>query len=217
MTEDKPFSVKIKHLHPTQLSVGYEEVDKKVRKMKKLSDKELEDFIYEHIVPIILGPNNTMYIIDHHHFCLAAHILDIDKVYGKIVKDLSELTSQTPSERIMPISYKFWDHMNENKYIWLYDTNGNKINIPEFLSLLPSSIKDLKDDPYRSLAGIVRKEGGYTKDITPFSEFHWANFYRNKIPHIKLTKETIEYAIYLSTIDEAKQLPGFNAVHNYNS
>lgn len=201
MTENHPISVKIKHLHPTQLSVGYEEVDKKVKKMKKLSDKELDEFIYEHIVPIILGPNNIMYIIDHHHFCLAAHILDINKVYGKIVKDLSS-------------HEEFWDHMNEKKYIWLYDTNGNNINILDFLSLLPNSIKDLKDDPYRSLAGIVRKEGGYTKDITPFSEFHWANFYRSKIPHIKFTKETIEYAIYLSTIDEAKKLPGFNAVHD---
>jgi len=211
MTES--FSVKIKHLHPTQLSVGYEEVDKKVKKMKKLSNKDLDDFLYDHIVPIILGPNNTMYIIDHHHFCLAAHILDIDKVYGKIVKDLS----QTPDEKLLPLHQKFWDHMNENKYIWLYDTNGNNINLSEFLSLLPNSIKDLNDDPYRSLAGIVRKEGGYTKDITPFSEFHWANFYRSKIPHLKLTKETIEYAVYLSTIDEAKKLPGYNAVHDYNT
>jgi len=196
-----PMKIKIKHLHPTQMSVGYEQVNEKSKHMNKKKHKELDDYLYEHVVPIVLGPENKMYIIDHHHLCFAAHQSDIDEVYGKIIKDFSSMND-----------IDFWDIMKTNNYIWLYDTDGNNINLSQFLLLLPDSIKKLRDDPYRSLAGIVRKEGGFTKDITPFSEFHWANFYRNKIPNVNFSNKTVEYAIYLSTTDEAKDLPGFTSL-----
>ena len=46
---------------------------------------------------------------------------------------------------------------------------------------LPKSVSDLKDDPFRSLAGEPRRAGGFAKDITPFGEFLWADFLRRKI------------------------------------
>lgn len=191
--------VNINKLHPTQLIVGYEQVNEKVAKIKNLKHKKLETYLFDHIVPIIIGPNNEMYIIDHHHFCLAALLSNISEVYGNIIKDWSNCTY-----------IEFWNLMEKEHYIWSYNINGIKINIDEYLLILPKLIKDLKDDPYRSLAGIVRKNGGYSKDLTPFSEFHWANFFRNKIPQIKLTKETIDYALYLSKSDDATHLPGYN-------
>ena len=39
----------------------------------------------------------------------------------------------------------------------------------------------LKDDPFRSLAGELRRAGGFAKETTPFSEFLWADFFRRKI------------------------------------
>jgi hypothetical protein len=36
----------------------------------------------------------------------------------------------------------------------------------------------MRDDPYRSLAALVRKSGGYEKSTRPFSEFVWANHFR---------------------------------------
>ena len=41
-------------------------------------------------------------------------------------------------------------------------------------------MKDLVDDPFRSLAGELRRVGGYAKDTTPFSEFLWADFLRRR-------------------------------------
>ena len=40
---------------------------------------------------------------------------------------------------------------------------------------------DLKDDPFRSLAGELRRIGGFAKDTTPFSEFLWADFLRRNL------------------------------------
>jgi len=40
---------------------------------------------------------------------------------------------------------------------------------------------DLADDPYRSVAGELRRQGGFAKDTTPFSEFLWADFLRRRI------------------------------------
>jgi hypothetical protein len=192
--------VDIAKLQPTQLVVGFEQVNEKVTKMQNLKHKKLEEYLFEHIVPIILGPNGTMFIIDHHHFCLAAQISNINNVYGKIIKDLSKSNS-----------LEFWQFMEKNNYIWPYNTNGVKITLDEYLLLLPSEIKNLKDDPYRSLAGLVRKSGGFEKDLTPFSEFHWSNFFRNKIPEVKLSDETIDYALFLSKSADAKHLPGYKA------
>lgn len=191
--------VNINQLHPTQLMVGYQQVNEKVNQIKHLKHKKIEEYLDKHIVPIIIGPDGKMFIIDHHHFCYAAHIANIDNVYGTIVKDWSNCASHD----------EFWDLMIDHHYIWLCDTDGIKLNISQYLLQLPNLIKDLKDDPYRSLAGIIRKSGGYNKDLTPFSEFHWANFFRIKIPQLKLTKETIDYALYLSKSEDAKNLPGY--------
>jgi hypothetical protein len=40
---------------------------------------------------------------------------------------------------------------------------------------IPKSVKDLIDDPFRSLAGELRRVGGFAKDTTLFSEFLGSN------------------------------------------
>ena len=80
------------------------------------------------------------------------------------------------------------------------------------ISAIPKSLKDLKDDPYRSLAGFVRAEGGFAKVQTPFAEFLWADFYRGSIKEELLTKhfdKALKQAILLAHHAEAKKLPGF--------
>ena len=42
------------------------------------------------------------------------------------------------------------------------------------------TVAELIDDPFRSLAGELRRAGGFAKDTTPFSEFLWADFYVGK-------------------------------------
>lgn len=68
------------------------------------------------------------------------------------------------------------------------------------------------DDPYRSLAGALRLRGGFAKDVTPFSEFLWADFLRHRVGR-KLLKHdfaaALRRALRLAKTDGASYLPGW--------
>ena len=123
--------------------------------------------------------------------------------------------------------------MHQSNWVYLFDENGGG---PQAPATLPRHIKDLKHDPYRSLAWLVRDHHGYLKNDAPFSEFKWANFFRTHIlldqdllagkhtfdefrassvdEHgtLELTddgKEVIDEAMFLASSAEARGLPGF--------
>jgi hypothetical protein len=77
---------------------------------------------------------------------------------------------------------------------------------------IPKSVSDLLDDPFRSLAGELRRAGGFAKDTTPFSEFLWADFLRRRIKR-KLVEDdfshAIERALQLARSADAGYLPGW--------
>ena len=58
-----------------------------------------------------------------------------------------------------------------------FDDQGHRQNY----KAVPKWVTDLIDDPFRSLAGELRRAGGFPKDTTPFSEFLWADFLRWRI------------------------------------
>lgn len=140
----------------------------KATKMKHKSESELTDYLKSHEVPIIKGPNDKLYIIDHHHLCCAAYDINLEVVYVKILEDWSDKDSNI-----------FWNDMHKNNYVWLYDENGAEISLEKFIQLLPKNIKHLKNDPFRSIAGVLRNKGVYEKDWTPYAEFKWANHLRS--------------------------------------
>lgn len=160
----------ILNLHPTQISVGFQQVNVKADKMKQKSKDDLLEYLKSHTVPIIKGPKNKLYIIDHHHLCKAAYDNGIDRVFITILEDWSDKDDET-----------FWQDMQDHHYVWLYDEHGSEITIDKFLVLLPRTIKELKNDPFRSIAGVLRRQGVYEKDWTPYSEFKWANFLRARM------------------------------------
>lgn len=191
----------IDDLHPTQIAVGYQQVDSKLTKLKDMNDKKFNHYLKSHLVPCVIGPDKKLYMVDHHHLCLACHKLEVKDVYIEILKDWSYMSLKD-----------FWSHMLQEKYIWLFDENGHDIDFEYFHYMLPQNVQGLKDDPYRSIAGIVRKKGGYSKDYTPFSEFAWANLFRS---HINLsdnviTSETIEQAMTLCKSPLTTHLPGYS-------
>ena len=68
------------------------------------------------------------------------------------------------------------------------------------------------DDPYRSLAGALRRLGGYAKDTTPFSEFLWADFLRRRIDRKEIEdhlKRAVNKALELAKSRDADYLPGW--------
>ena len=77
----------------------------------------------------------------------------------------------------------------------------------------------MRDDPYRSLAGEVRKAGGYAKDSAPFTEFLWADFFRpyfgkSELGHVdgQACRRPVSSAVALARSAKARFLPGWSGV-----
>jgi hypothetical protein len=205
----------LEDMRPTQASVGLQEVEAKEWEILKIKKEDLDEWLEKHPIPAVLSPDNKMYLIDHHHLGLALWRLSErysqehphdkkDNPYLKccfsIVKDFSK-TGLSKEE--------FFKCMESINMLHPFNELGQRINPQD----LPRHIADLKDDPYRSLAGFVRKEGGYQKSEAPFTEFKWADYFRNKIP-LEIVRNDIQGAIaqanHLIKIDsKCKDLPGY--------
>jgi hypothetical protein len=82
---------------------------------------------------------------------------------------------------------------------------------------MPRKLIRLQNDPYRSLAGLVRLAGGYAKDLAPFSEFLWADFFRPQVSARLIADERVRatrMGVKLARSNDACYLPGWigNAV-----
>ena len=91
----------------------------------------------------------------------------------------------------------FWRALEFRRWVHPYDADGKRVGFKD----IPKTIDDLADDPYRSLAGELRRAGGFAKDTTPFSEFLWADFLRRKVKakqlaeHIAANAPLTNYAV----------------------
>jgi hypothetical protein len=102
----------------------------------------------------------------------------------------------------------FWGVLDNKRWVYPYDAKGERRHFRD----IPKSITGLKDDPFRSLAGELRRVGGFAKDTTPFSEFLWADFLRRNISRKSVEgnfEKAIEKALTLAKGKEAGYLPGW--------
>lgn len=189
--------VKIEDLRPTQITVGMREVEAKRKRWREKGEKEELKFLAEHMMPTILGPKRRHYIIDHHHLARALHDEGRKDVLVTVVADLSRIEMDA-----------FWVFLDNRNWLHPFDAQGRR---REYDSI-PKSVTGLEDDPYRSLAGELRRIGGFAKDTTPFSEFLWADFLRRRIKR-KLVEENfadaLEKALRLAKSSDADFLPGW--------
>jgi hypothetical protein len=99
---------------------------------------------------------------------------------------------------------------------WVYPFNEKGRRVP--IEKLPTHVSLLKDDPYRSLAGLVRKAGGFAKDTTPFSEFLWAEHFRTHLPISKTPQwpALTQAGVALALSVDASYLPGWVGAHHHS-
>jgi hypothetical protein len=99
-------------------------------------------------------------------------------------------------------------HIDNRNWLHPFDESGTR----QPLDRLPKTVAAMKDDPYRSLAGAVRRAGGYAKDTTPYSEFLWADFLRHRLDRELVEhrfERAVDKAVRLSASREAAYLPGW--------
>ena len=196
--------VPISELRPTQITVGFREVAEKRREWRergRKSPKKAGAYLGRHMVPTVLGPAGHHFLVDHHHLALALHEEGQADVLVNVLADLSALGKAA-----------FWTYMDNRALCHPYDATGRRRGYAE----IPRRIADLADDPYRSLAGELRRAGGFAKDTTPFSEFLWADFMRSRV-RVKQIREhfaaALEKALALARSDVAAYLPGWCGPH----
>ena len=189
--------VPIAQLRPTQITVGFREVAEKRKRFNHMNDQAGDGFLGRHLIPTVLGPKGRHHVIDNHHLALALHDDKVEAVLVSVVADLSALSKAS-----------FWRFLDNRNWCHAYDENGERADF----DAIPNSLEKLKDDPYRSLAGELRHAGGYAKDLTPFSEFLWADFLRGRIRPKAIAADfdaALRRAVKLAKAREAAFLPGW--------
>ena len=191
----KPIPINI--LRPTQITVGLREVDEKARQWRSLSKDEAPAFLGRHMIPVILGPKGRHYVIDHHHLVRALQDQGVENILATVVADLSAVKRES-----------FWTVLDNRSWCHPYDSQGRRRDF----DAIPKTIAGLRDDPYRSLAGELRRAGGFAKDTTPFSEFLWADYLRSRVKPAMVQDDfgaALTKALALAKRKEANYLPGW--------
>jgi hypothetical protein len=190
-------STPLADLRPTQITVGMREVESKRRAWRERHGDDAGDFLARHMIPVVLGPNEHRYVTDHHHLARALHEEGVRAVATTVVLDLRRLDLDA-----------FWVVLDNRGLMHPFDEHGKRRNYDD----IPKSIGALVDDPFRSLAGELRRQGRFAKDTTPFSEFLWADFMRRRMKRrdVKDHFDTaIEKALELAKSRDADYLPGW--------
>jgi hypothetical protein len=222
----------LRWLRPLQGAVGLGEVMDKRNKIKdpdKLA-KEKAD-LQKDPIKVVVGPDSALYVVDHHHGARAW--LEADYTAGVCQYLLQPAISPEPPQ--------FWAQLDAQHWVHLKDKDGVAIR-PD---ALPKTLLEMPDDPYRTLAWMVRKRDGYCRSLmtqgTAFAEFQWADWMRQRTDKLSLAsvkaatdkglwdrrkrdreavqKPVLDEAVALAMSDAAKDLPGYRgnrAVANCN-
>ena len=184
--------VEIPALKPTQSAVGYREVCVKFKRLDAAATQKRR-------IPVIVGPHGQFYLKDGHHLALALHLAGRKSVGVTAVADLSDFSIEA-----------FWRELEERNHVHPFDGNGRR----QPYGRMPSNILCVDDDIYRSLAGALRRSGGYAKNTAPYADFAWANFLRRRIDVPLPTRDfsaALVRARQLAASRAAEHLPGWLA------
>lgn len=203
--ESVPVTVPIAELRPTQMTVGMREVVRKQQEWRRKNDASTHAVFRrgpgrptsDGVIPVVIGPQDSLYLIDRHHFVRALQEEQVAHATVTVVADFRGI-AQT----------RFWDCMAEREWMHPIDAHGRR-HPPAHL---PGSIAQLADDPFRSLAGALRRHGGFRKHPMPYSEFAWASYLRSRIDRPLAERhfpQALQAALDLARSQDAALLPGW--------
>jgi hypothetical protein len=193
------FVAPLSKIRPTQAAVGEREVANKFRSLSELDSEARDEYLKAHPVPVIAGPDGYWYALDRHHLGCAVDRLGLAGMYGVVH---AELEWSDVESCLCGLFHRGW--------CYPYNGHGERCS---FLSI-PKRFHQLVDDPYRSLAGMVRHRKAFGKTTTPFSEFRWADYFRRVIPVEVVSQDfaaAVEMAVSAAGHPDAALLPGFIA------
>jgi hypothetical protein len=199
-------------LRPLQGAVGLDEVMEKKdeiikRSMGKDPERARRELAYDPI-KVVAGPGGALFVTDHHHGARAW--LEAGQKMGTCaIQDALPVDTDA----------SFRAELEKKNLVRLANQDGVVIKWEE----LPKTLKALPDDPYRTLAWLVRKKPnyGYCRALmaghTEFAEFKWADWMRGKpeLPPAEVKAspwKMLPAALKLAEGPLATSLPGYRTL-----
>src|SRR4051812_20809752 len=82
--------IPILSLRPTQMTVGLREVKEKRKRWREhKSEKKKAELLGKHMIPVVLGPDQRHYVVDHHHLARALHDEGVEDILVTVIGDLT--------------------------------------------------------------------------------------------------------------------------------
>jgi hypothetical protein len=161
-------TVPIAALRPTQLCVGLAEVRARQQDFRRETPDERLDYLRRKPVPLVRSSDGHFWMVDRHHRLRGLIELDPEALaYGYIVLEAS---SPEPLEVLAELERRGW--------LYLFDGRGQGPLDPR---VLPASLNQLQDDPYRSLVWKLKNEDHIAPaPLIPFHEFRWGAWLRSR-------------------------------------
>lgn len=197
--------INVEDLRPTQFAVGMIVVQQKVAKIKGKNEADYEKYLFKNPVPVVMGNGGQFYMTDKHHLARAIYESGNTVAVARVTKDLNTLSGDS-----------FWTEMIAEGFFYNRDEN-DQVQLP---SALPILVQNMPDDPYRSLSGAVRDQGGYTEVSVFYLEFLWAHFFHQLPVSDGVTLSdiahdfngTVTRALTIAHSPAAQAMPGFSSV-----
>ena len=108
--------IPILSLRPTQMTVGMREVKEKRRRWREhKSEKKRAELLGKHMIPVVLGPDERYYVVDHHHLARALHDEGVEDILVTVIGNLSMVDRDA-----------FWGVMDNKRWCYPYDSQGER-------------------------------------------------------------------------------------------
>lgn len=178
---------------PTQMSIGRVVARCLTDKLQSMSANKLKKFLQQVQVPTVVSPSNDLYILDQHHLAYAMYAATFDfrhQMEHRVMYACIDSDYRSKSKE------EFLGVLKDRGQVYLKDERGGDIE-PESV---PLALKDMRDDPFRTLAEWLESANGFIKcgmaqtltleqclfagDAPLYLEFAWANYMRERLPNI---------------------------------
>lgn len=186
--------IALEALRPTQPAIGMIQVEERASRMGRVIDGAA--YTSQWAVPAVQAPDGGFYLTDGHHLASTLVRTGVEKITVQVIHRFDDPAS-------------FWSEMQARHWVYLFDPHGHPISP----SALPVHIRDMADDPYRTLAGYAESAGFFKKTDAYFMEFQWARYFGERMGWQPIDRMNLVAALQtaeqLACQPEAKSLPGY--------
>ena len=162
MAKTLPIGVPVANLRPTQMTVGFREVDIKRRQWRDADDEARVRLLRSHVVPAVLGPKRPVL---HRR----PSPLQQSAVGGEAEADRGLRRRRPPAHLAKK---EFWTFLDNSDWCHAYDADGKRRG----LSDIPNRLTELhRDDPFPGAwSRELIRAGGCAKTSAPvLRDFLW--------------------------------------------